>query len=253
MHVVAALALFAQIAWEASEWVGRVTARDSVWSACAAALPAILYLAEIEALCERLEWPFGRRRTLYVVRVGTPVAVLLGAWVLVVNVLSPGEPHPVPYVPLLNPLDLTLALALIALLKWSALQSRITERQRYAALGIALFTCINGAILRIGHHWGGIPWDVGELLASRPLQAAFTLAWTFTGVALMYAASRRRVRALWMVGATLLAVVVVKLFALDLATLSGLPRVVAFLGVGSLLLVIGWVSPLPPAEEGAGP
>ncbi len=65
----------------------------------------------------------------------------------------------------------------------------------------------------------------------------------------MYAASRRRVRSLWMVGAVLLAVVVVKLFAIDLATLSGLPRVVAFLGVGSLLLLIGYLSPLPPGES----
>jgi len=32
-----------------------------------------------------------------------------------------------------------------------------------------------------------------------------------------------------------------------LGALSGLPRVVAFLGAGVLLLVIGFVSPLPPA------
>ncbi len=55
-----------------------------------------------------------------------------------------------------------------------------------------------------------------------------------------------------MVGAGLLAVVVVKLFALDLSSLSGLPRVVAFLGVGVLLLVIGYLAPLPPAEPEQG-
>ena len=52
-----------------------------------------------------------------------------------------------------------------------------------------------------------------------------------------------------MVGAGLLAVVVVKLFAVDLSALSGLPRVVAFLGVGVLLLLIGYLAPLPPARE----
>ena len=37
-----------------------------------------------------------------------------------------------------------------------------------------------------------------------------------------------------------------------LAALSGLTRVVAFLGVGALLLVIGYVAPLPPtAKAGA--
>jgi uncharacterized membrane protein len=46
-----------------------------------------------------------------------------------------------------------------------------------------------------------------------------------------------------------LAVVVAKLFLVDLGNLSGLPRVVAFLGAGVLLLVIGFVSPLPPAAK----
>jgi uncharacterized membrane protein len=55
-----------------------------------------------------------------------------------------------------------------------------------------------------------------------------------------------------MVGAALLAVVVAKLFLVDLGALSGLPRVVAFLGVGILLLVIGFVSPLPPAAPEVG-
>ena len=52
-----------------------------------------------------------------------------------------------------------------------------------------------------------------------------------------------------MIGAALLAVVVGKLFLIDLGALSGLPRVVAFLGVGVLLLVIGFLSPLPPAAQ----
>jgi uncharacterized membrane protein len=52
-----------------------------------------------------------------------------------------------------------------------------------------------------------------------------------------------------MLGAALLAAVVAKLFLVDLSALSGLPRVVAFLGVGILLLVIGFLSPLPPAAK----
>ena len=60
-------------------------------------------------------------------------------------------------------------------------------------------------------------------------------------------------RRLWMTGAALLAVVVVKLFALDLGSLAGLPRVVAFLGVGVLLLLIGYLAPLPPAKAAESP
>jgi uncharacterized membrane protein len=68
----------------------------------------------------------------------------------------------------------------------------------------------------------------------------------------MLLATRRAIRPLWMVGAFLLAVVVGKLFLVDLGALSGLPRVVAFLGVGVLLLLIGYLAPLPPVRGPAG-
>ena len=42
---------------------------------------------------------------------GHAIAALLFAWFAIVNVVSPGDPSPLPYVPLLNPLDLTLAAA----------------------------------------------------------------------------------------------------------------------------------------------
>ena len=73
--------------------------------------------------------------------------------------------------------------------------------------------------------------------------------WTGTALPLMLVATRRSIRPLWMVGAALLAVVVGKLFVVDLSALSGLPRVVAFLGVGVLLLLIGYLAPLPPATR----
>ena len=47
--------------------------------------------------------------------------------------------------------------------------------------------------------------------------------------------------------ALLLAGVVLKLLLVDLGHTSALQRVVSFLGVGVLMLVIGYVAPLPPA------
>ena len=41
-------------------------------------------------------------------------------WFFAVNVLSPGDVSPLPYLPLANPLDLTLALALAAVFGWGA-------------------------------------------------------------------------------------------------------------------------------------
>ena len=64
----------------------------------------------------------------------------------------------------------------------------------------------------------------------------------------MVQATRMGLRALWLAGGALLGVVVVKLFFFDLAALAGLERIVAFLGVGLMLLAIGYFSPVPPRQ-----
>jgi uncharacterized membrane protein len=69
----------------------------------------------------------------------------------------------------------------------------------------------------------------------------------------MVAATRLRIRALWIVGAALMAVVVAKLFLVDLSNIGGVERIVSFIGVGLLMLLIGYVSPVPPkTPETAG-
>jgi uncharacterized membrane protein len=129
----------------------------------------------------------------------------------VLALLNPGEARPLAYVPLANPLELTLALALTALYAWERRNGQITEPMLYRWVAVGIFIVLNGAVARTVHHWLGVAWSLQPLLASRPLQAALTLA-------------------------------------IDLAALSGLSRVVAFLGVGALLLVIGYIAPLPPAD-----
>jgi uncharacterized membrane protein len=67
----------------------------------------------------------------------------------------------------------------------------------------------------------------------------------------MVFATQRGQRAIWFVGAGLLAVVLVKLFLVDLAQIRSIARIVSFIGVGVLMLVIGRYSPLPPAGKQA--
>ena len=56
-------------------------------------------------------------------------------------------------------------------------------------------------------------------------------------------------RLIWLCGATLLGVVVAKLFMVDLAGHGTVARIVSFVAVGLLLLVIGWFAPVPPKQE----
>jgi len=44
---------------------------------------------------------------------------------------------------------------------------------------------------------------------------------------------------------------VVKLFLFDLSFVKGIERIISFIGVGVLLLLIGYFSPLPPKQEEA--
>jgi len=105
------------------------------------------------------------------------------------------------------------------------------------------------ATLRTLHHFADVPWTAGAMWASRIVQATLSLVWSVFALAAMVVANRRRYRAAWVAGAALLAVVVAKLFFVDLSQVGGVERIVSFMGVGVLLLIIGYVAPVPPRRE----
>ena len=247
-HTTSAVALVGWASWEASEWTSRVTAPGTAWIACAAALPAIAFLTATLVPRPALRWPLAQFPDAYGRNAGWVVASALAAWFLITNLVSPGTSTPLPWLPLANPLDVTLAGAVVALALWARAHAGMTPEVRQRWLGAALFVAGNGLIVRVAHQWGDVPWRFASLMASKPVQAAITLAWTATALVLMVWAARRGLRALWLTGAALLAAVVVKLFVLDLAALSGLPRIAAFLGVGAMLLAIGYFAPPPGAR-----
>jgi uncharacterized membrane protein len=67
----------------------------------------------------------------------------------------------------------------------------------------------------------------------------------------MVLATRIRRRAIWMTGAVLMVVVALKLFVIDLSHVSGIERIVSFIGVGLLMLVVGYLAPVPPRHKEA--
>tara|TARA_R110002073_G_scaffold8376_3_gene46350 strand:- start:4165 stop:4554 length:390 start_codon:yes stop_codon:yes gene_type:complete len=112
------------------------------------------------------------------------------------------------------------------------------------------FIWFNAAIFRAVHHLDGVAYDFFRLWRTPVLQATLSIAWTVLGSALMaIAALKFGTRSLWVAGAAMLALVVVKLFTVDLADIGTVARIVSFMGVGAVLLVIGYFAPLPPAQE----
>ena len=161
---------------------------------------------------------------------------------------TPGDPAPIGYLPLLNPLDLASLLALAAVLRWHLADQRVAlQRPVRYALGITAFIALNAAALRAVHFLAGVPWNVDALSKSLLVQAVLSLLWTGTAMGLMVLAHRRTMRGWWGIGAALLAAVVVKLFFVDLSGQGTIERIVSFVGVGVLILVIGYLAPVPPS------
>jgi uncharacterized membrane protein len=182
---------------------------------------------------------------------GSAAAVLAAAlwlWTLVANVASDGSAAPLPHVPLLNPLDLGIGVALAATLLWLKSSGRIARWSLAMAAG-AGFVWLNAILVRGFHHYGGVPYHVDAWLGSLAVQTGITLLWTAIALVAMWLGAARSARLPWIAGAGLLAAVVVKLLVVDLSGSGSVTRIVSFIGVGVLMLVIGYVAPLPARES----
>jgi len=259
MHVVALWLAVALACWEAAWWIDRLVAGRGTWPFVAWALVPALALAVVAKFGERLGWPFTKHFAFLLVFGGAPMAAYLWSWVIAANVLSDGNPAPLPYVPVANPLDLAMAAVLVVLVVWYlALRARglatsVSPTHAAAAIGTAAFVWANGILLRTLHHWADIPYRLETMVRSTLVQAAFSVFWTVLALGAMTLATRRGTRTLWFVGAALLGVVVVKLFLIDLSRLGGIERIVSFVVVGVLLLAIGYFSPVPPRRPEGNP
>ncbi|AIY39216.1 hypothetical protein LT85_0056 [Collimonas arenae] len=208
-------------------------------------------------------WPRNPHAVAYYWHAALPLVLLVFAGALAMALFSSGHTEPLPYIPLLNPTDLTLALALGALLFWrravTAAQPLpvaagwVPRKQTLLTLAALAFVAINTVWLRIVHHFFGVSWDASALFDSFVVQTGFAILWTLLALSLMLLAHRRVQRGLWLTGAGLLGLVVVKLLLVDLSNAGGAERIVTFIAVGILMLVVGYFAPLPPKAAVANP
>jgi hypothetical protein len=246
--------LFAALAaWETHWLVARVA--GGAWPAAATlAAVAALLLATLRATAT-VAWPLAAHARVYARGCCGPVLGALVLAALVVNVSSPGDATPLPYLPLANPLELASVFVLLVALRWlGAVGERDTRLAGAAAMRIAVAAAgawflVTITVARAVHHFAAIPYDLDSLAAATTFQSSLSIVWGVAGLATMIAGARSRRRSVWLAGAALMAVVVVKLFLVDLGNTGTLARVVSFLGVGVLLLVVGYFSPAPPRTD----
>lgn len=182
---------------------------------------------------------------------------------LVWNLSQDGTMAPLPYIPLLNPLDLTTAFALMLavfcyrMLKadagtWGAGRQQLVQKLPMAG-AVAAYVWFNLILLRTAAHVLDIPYQAHALFASQFVQAMLSLVWSVTALILMWRAAAKGSRKQWMLGAGFLALVVGKLFLVDLDGVGSVARIVSFVGVGLLMVLIGYLAPYPnPAETNSG-
>lgn len=217
-----------------------------------AVLPSLFLLAM--AAPRAWPWPVAAYAREYRVLAAAPLAALMFGWIWLANVASDGSAEPLPYLPLFNPLELGMLLVLLAVYAWlrrGLPQLGLAahgERIAQAVAGATLFAVLTAAVFRAAHHWGGVPYELDALLDSMLVQAGLSIVWTLIALPLMILGHLRGRRELWLLGAALIAVVVAKLFFVELGNRGGLERIVSFIGVGVLLLVVGYFAPLPPRK-----
>ena len=243
-----ALAVFGA-AWTA--WLGKLGGRyaDGVWAQLAwLAVPMLLWTA----FTAWRNHPRLQPRAVYW-RWGSMAAALLAlAWLLVANWVAP-RASGLPYLPLLNPLELATAAIVWQTWRWHGLwlaEYAPDERKMQAVLpsALALFA-VSALVMRVWHEYDGVAWRLRDLLASFGLQASLSIVWALLAIGLMVRGNQQAARPLWFTGAGLMGVVVAKLFLVELGNSGGVARIVSFIVVGLLLLLVGWFAPMPPKGE----
>jgi uncharacterized membrane protein len=247
--------------------VGRADLWQTAWATVILLVSAVFVLLLLSrkawftaARADGPLWPLNRFGRSYLWVAAAPLAVGIALGCFLVAVYSDGNARPLPYIPLLNPTDLAIALGLAACAMWLtrlrqselAVPALARSARWPLVLAAIAFIAVNTVWLRVVHHYARIPWDAGDLFASFLVQAGYSILWTLIALGLMVGSHRRALRGVWMLGAGLLGLTVLKLFVIDLSNRGGSERIFVFIAVGVLMLIVGYFAPLPPAVKRAG-
>ncbi len=264
-HTLSMLLLVVLLTLEGDYQLHAHLAAGSDWFTIWYAMPAMLV---IWLIIKARFWPFSylqdqpRSRQLFS---GLALAAYLALWGFVALLLK-GNPAPLPWVPLLNPLDVSILMVLLSLFYWwrtvapalldyqnekSDENKLFNKRLAQLVFGSLVFLWLNFTVFRIVHHWFDTPYTPEGMYDSSLAQTAISILWAISGVLLTIYASRNKLRGLWIAGGALLILVTLKLFVIDLSELGNLARIISFMVVGALLTSIGYFAPLPdkPTQE----
>ncbi len=199
-------------------------------------------------------WPLAQYENTYQRQGGGILLILTWAWLLSGCFFNRGNAIPLPFIPLFNPLELSQLIVMLMLTNWilthfEYLTKKIPDKVPKILGAATGFIWINSVLARAVHQLHGVRFNPDSMMDSRLYQASVSILWGFLALILMITASRCRSRITWIAGSVLIGATVLKLFIVDLANSGTIERIVSFLAVGILLMVIGYLSPLPPVSK----
>lgn len=255
-HTTGALLATVLISWEAGWLMDGASGGTPVWRLIAwGGVPAAVLYGAMR-FGQRLTWP--SQALTMAVQAWLPELLAAGlvAW-SVLSLSSNGNPRPLPYLPLFNPLDLVQVFGFLVMINWilsvcrhkDRLPLEITSAGMWGTVALCMLFWLTAVVARSIHAFASVPYVWEAMLRSSLFHAAVSVLWGGLALGSMIAANRLHHRTVWFSGAGLLAVVVIKLFVVDLSGSGTISRIVSFLGVGMLMLVIGFFTPLPPAAS----
>ncbi|MAI07872.1 MAG: hypothetical protein CMF61_02840 [Magnetococcales bacterium] len=196
-------------------------------------------------------WPFTVYQSAYQNYV-LPVLSILTFGLVLRTISINGNDMAEFYIPFLNPLEITSILCLFAIYKRIGNPSHILKgyyTTLISLLGALGFIFLNSILARSLHLYVDVPYRWYTLFNHGAFLAGTSILWTVIALTLILCGSRILHRSMWLTGATLIGVVVLKLFFIDMSNVDMLAKTISFMAVGLLLIGVGYFSPIPPAKK----
>ncbi len=187
------------------------------------------------------------------------------AFYLIVGLGMSGQIIYWPYIPIVNPLEESAIFSLIMLCVWLKLtinylqiENKTTNFANFKVplpnlililLVVLTFLWANSIVLRCLSQTFDITWSTFTLWHNNIVQMTASLLWMLSAVILIAIGHRYSLRKIWFCGQLIQLIVIIKLIFVDIREIDGLLRAFAFIGVALLMLLIGYLAPLPPKQN----
>jgi len=243
------------VTWTIARFAGDVFIAQDLWVNVAWGIIPAITIFILLWLKDKPKWPLRPYRQNYLYIGTAPVCIYLAMWVIYAC-FQEGNPAPLKYMPVLNPLDIAQLFTMLIIYEWLRQINTGEIRNEYNCnihtlmyiLAGLVFIWVNSLVAHTVHFYADVRYDLHALFNSSVFQTSISIIWTLVALGTMGFATWKAARKPWFAGASLLALVVLKLFFVDMKDSGTVEQIVSFITVGILMLMIGYFSPLPPND-----